>query len=171
MLGHVITPPLWAAEQPAPGGKQAACLAVTLLCPWASWLCCVPPQRGLASPSGWLCGEKESREEQCLQSRGPAAIPSQSFPWGTGAAGLALVADNTVSVLAARYQRHGGGQTRSDPEHAVLGDLLGRGLCPLHPTTSPRALYFCTSCFLSGLTPSHVVVRVRPGPLCLISLP
>lgn len=36
--------------------------------------------------------------------------------------------------------------------------LLGRGPGPLHPTTSPEVVYFCTRCFLSGSTPS-------PGPL------
>ena len=91
--------------------------------------------------------------------------PRSGLPTGTGAAGLALAADNAVPMLAAPDQRGGGGQTRSHPECAVLGGHREGVLA------SAGAAYFYTSCFLSGMTPSRAAAGAGPGPPRLISLP
>lgn len=129
----------------------------------------VPPRGGLAGLA--VCGEKEkNKEEQCLQSLGSTTIPGRGFPRGSRAVVPALAADNAASLLAARYQRGGDGQTPSHPERSVLG-ALGEGSRPPSPRSQPRAVYFYTGCFLSGLKPFCTAARAGLGPPRLISLP
>lgn len=118
----------------------------------------------------WVSREKENKEERCLQTPGPAAIPGRGFPRGARAVVPALAADNAVSLLAAPYQRGGDGQAGSHPERSVLG-AVGKGSWPPSPRSQPRAVYFYTGCFLSGLKPSCTAAGAGPGPPRLISLP
>lgn len=144
VLGDVIAPPLWAAEQPAPG-RQAGSVSgrhapaspgsPALLCPSSGW----------AGGPRWV-GVKE-KGEQCLQTPGPAAIPGWGFPRGMGAAGPALAADNAVSVPAAPYQRGGGGQTRSHPKRAMPGGCWEGVPAPFIPQSAPGRFIFARVVF------------------------